>query len=150
MKMPKRMAITKVLCCFIAIAVLMNAMPVSVFAVNSNTASNSVSNHSDSSVSLSSNVIYVPDAKDNRASPKQCNITAISSTGSAIFDSGEETYTYQCKGTDGHSEYVKIGNSTGKGIDSYFLGEEIIRREFEDTRGHLNNYCIPAIKLKEV
>jgi Na+-transporting NADH:ubiquinone oxidoreductase subunit NqrF len=102
-----RMAITKALCSFIAIEVLMNAIAVSVFAVNSNNASNSVSKHSNSSVSLSSNVIYMPDAKDNRASPKQCNIRAISSTGSAIFDTGEETCTYPCKGTDGHSEYVK-------------------------------------------
>jgi parallel beta-helix repeat protein len=226
-----RMAITKVVCCFIAIAVLMNAMLVSVLAVNSNNASNSVSNHLDSSVSLCSNVIYVPDAKDhvfevtadyldiggftvegakwkagihlipvdhcsvinnyvsnnynngitlmypsgnmvstnspielgnytlilhatdergNRASLKQCNITAVSSPGSAVFDTGEETYTYSCKGTDGYFEYVKIGNSTWKSIEAYFLGGEITRREFEDTRGHLNNCWIPAINLKEV
>jgi hypothetical protein len=132
------------------IAILMNAMPVSVLAMNSNSTSNSVSNHLDSSVSLSSNVIYVPDAKDNRASPKQCNITAVSSPGSAVFDTGEETYTYPCKGTGGYSEYVKIGNSTWKGVEAYFLGGEITRQEFEDTRGHLNNYRIPAIKLKEV
>jgi hypothetical protein len=129
----------------------MNAIPVSVFAMNSNNASNSVSNHYDSSVSLSSNVIYVPDAKDNRASPKQCNITAISSTGSAVFDNGEETCTYPyIQETDGHSEYEKIWNSTWKDIEAYFLGGEIISREFEDTRGHLNNYWIPAIKLKDV
>jgi len=85
-KMSMRMAITKVLCCLVLIAILMNATPVSVLARNSNNASNSVSNHPDLSASLSLNVIYVPDAKDNRASPKQCNITAISSTGSAIFD----------------------------------------------------------------
>ena len=230
MKMPMRMAITEVLCYFIAIAVLMNAIAVSVFAVNSNNEPNSVSNHSDSSVTLSSNVIYVPDPKDhvfevtrdymnisgftvegaeweagihrihadhcnvinnyisnnyngialmnslgnmvsnnspmelgnytlilhatdergNRASPKQCNITAISAPGSAIFETGEENYTYPCKGSGGHSEYVKIGNSIWKGVEAYFLGGEIIRREFEDTKGHLNNYWIPAIKLKEV
>jgi Na+-transporting NADH:ubiquinone oxidoreductase subunit NqrF len=107
MKMPMRMAVTKVLCCLVRIAILMNAMPVSVLAMNSNNASNSVSNHSYSSVCLSSNVIYVPDAKDNRASPKQCNITAVSAPGSAIFDTGEENYTYPCKGSGGHSEYVK-------------------------------------------
>jgi Na+-transporting NADH:ubiquinone oxidoreductase subunit NqrF len=100
------MALTKVLCCFVLIAILMNAMPVSVFAMNSNSTSNSVSNHLDSSGSLCSNVIYVPDAKDNRASPKQCNITAISSRGSAIFDTGRETCTYPYR-TDGNSEYVK-------------------------------------------
>jgi Na+-transporting NADH:ubiquinone oxidoreductase subunit NqrF len=77
--MSMRMAIINVLCCLVRIAILMNAMPVSVLAMNSNSTSNSVSNHSDSSVSLSSNVIYVPDAKDNRASPKQCNITTVSS-----------------------------------------------------------------------
>jgi hypothetical protein len=53
MKMPKRMAITKVLCCFIAI------------------------------------------------------IRAVSAPGSAISDPGEENNTYPCKGTDGHSKYVK-------------------------------------------
>jgi hypothetical protein len=89
------------------IAILMNAIAVSVFAVNSNNEPNSVSKHSNPSVSLSSNVIYVPNAKDNRASPKQCNNTAISSTGSAIFDTGRETCTYPCKGSGGHSEYVK-------------------------------------------
>jgi hypothetical protein len=77
-------------------------------------------------------------------------IRAISSTGSAIFDTGEETYTYPCKGTGGYSEYVNIGNSISKGVEAYFLGGEITRREFEDTKGHLNNYWIPAIKLKEV
>ena len=148
--MSMRIAITKVLCCLVLIAILMNAIAVSVFAVNSNNEPNSVSNHSDPSVALSSNVIYVPDAKGNRASPKQCNITAISSRGSAIFDTGEETYTYPCKGTGGHSEYVKIWHSTWKGVEAYFLGGEIIRREFEDMRGHLNNYWIPAIKLRDV
>ena len=96
MKMPMRMAITEVLCYFIAI------------------------------------------------------IRAVSAPGSAIFDTDEEIYTYSCKGTDGHSKYVKIGDSTGKCIEAYFFGGEITCREFEDTRGHLNNYWIPAIKLKEV
>ena len=96
MKMPKRMAITKVLCYFIAI------------------------------------------------------IRAVSASESAIFDTGEETYTYSCKGTGGYSEYVKIGNSTGKGVEAYFLGGKITCREFEDTKGHLNNNWIPATKLKEV
>jgi hypothetical protein len=53
MKMPMWMAITKVLCCFIAI------------------------------------------------------IRAVSAPGSAIFDTGEENYTYPYKGTDGHFKYVK-------------------------------------------
>jgi hypothetical protein len=53
MKMPTRMAITEVLCCFIAI------------------------------------------------------IRAVSALESAIFDTGEETNTYSCKGTDGYFEYVK-------------------------------------------
>ena len=92
----------------------------------------------------------MPDAKDNRASPKQCNIRAVSAPESAIFDTGKETYTYSYKGTDGYSEYVKIGNSTWKGVEAYFLGGEITRQEFEDTRGHLNNNCIPAIKLRDV
>jgi hypothetical protein len=123
------MAVTKVLCCLVRIAILSNAMPFSVLAMNSNNASNSVSNHSDSSVSLCSNVIYVPDPKDQ------------------VF---EETYTYPCKETDGHSEYVKIGNSIWKCIEAYFLGGKIPRREFEDTKGHSNNNWIPATKLKEV
>ncbi len=228
--MSMRMAITKVLCCLVRIAILMNAMPVSVLAMNSNNASNSVYNHSYSSVSLCSNVICVPDPKDymfevtrdymnirgitvkgaeweagihlenvdhcndinnhvsnnyneirlmnslgnmvsnnspmalgsytlilhatdergNRASPEQCNMTAVSSPRSAIFDTGEETNTYPCKETDSHSEYVKIGNSTGKCIEAYFLGGKITRREFEDTKGHSNNNWIPAIKLNEV
>jgi hypothetical protein len=34
-------------------------------------------------------------------------IRVVSAPGSAIFETGEETYTYPCKGTGGHSEYVK-------------------------------------------
>jgi parallel beta-helix repeat protein len=115
-----------------------------------NSSGNRVSNNSPMELGNYTLILHATDERGNRASPKQCNITAVSAPGSAIFDNGEETYTYPCKGTDGHFEYVKIGNSTWKGIEAYFFGGKITRREFEDTKGHLNNNRIPAIKLKEV
>lgn len=99
-------------------------------------------------------ILHATDEEDNRASPKQCTITVVSS--SAIFDTCGGTYpsisgihngtiipnqdiivhklcTYPCKGTGGHSEYVKIWNSTWKGVDAYwksYVGDwEIIFNE---------------------
>ena len=57
--MVKKAAIKKVLNCFLIIAILMSAIP--AIAMNSNTAQNSVSSHSDPCFALSSTVIYVPD-----------------------------------------------------------------------------------------
>ena len=90
------------------------------------------------------------DEEGNKALQKLCIIRAVLSLESAIFDIGEETYTYPWKGTGGHSEYEKIWNLTWKCVEAYFLGGKITHREFVDTKGHLNNNWIPAIKLKEV
>jgi hypothetical protein len=90
------------------------------------------------------------DEEGNEGLAKQCFITAVLSLESAIFDNGEQAYTYPWKGTGGHSEYEKIWNSTWKGAVKYFLGREITRQEFMDMKGHLNNNWIPAIKVKEV
>ena len=94
--------------------------------------------------------LQATDEEGNKALQKLCIITAVLSLESAIFDIGEEAYTYSWKGTGGHSEYGRIWNSTWKGVEAYFLGGKITHREFVDTKGHLNNNWIPAIKLKEV
>ncbi|RCV65691.1 component of the Tol biopolymer transport system [Methanophagales archaeon] len=57
--MVEKAAIKTVLNCFVIFAILMSAIP--AIAMNSNTAQNSVSSHSDSCFALSSTVIYVPD-----------------------------------------------------------------------------------------
>jgi hypothetical protein len=90
------------------------------------------------------------DEEGNEGLAKYCFITAVLSLESAIFDTGEAAYTYPWKGTGGHFEYEKIWNSTWKSAVKYFLGREITQREFMDTKGHLNNNWIPAIKWEEV
>jgi parallel beta-helix repeat protein len=91
--------------------------------------------------------LYAIDEEGNVAWPKEGIITTVEG---AIFDTGEETYNYPRKGTSGHSEFWRIWNSTWKGVVAYFLGGIIFHREFVDTKDHLSNNGIPAIKLEEV
>ena len=66
-KMGKKMTMRKLLCCFTVFAILMSAMPVSVFALNYDNASKDVSNYSNlnsnsrDSLSSSSNITYALD-----------------------------------------------------------------------------------------
>jgi parallel beta-helix repeat protein len=67
-------------------------------------------------------ILHATDKEGNMASPKQCVITVVSSPENVIFDTGEEIYTYQCKRTDGHSEFGNIWNLNWKGADAYLNG----------------------------
>jgi hypothetical protein len=91
--------------------------------------------------------LHATDEEGHMAAIKKCSITVGEI---AINDTGEEIYTYTWKGTGGHSEYEKIWNSTWKGAEAYFLVGKITHREFADTKGHMNNNGIPAIKYEEV
>jgi parallel beta-helix repeat protein len=67
-------------------------------------------------------ILHATDDEGYMLSPKQCIITVVSSSENAIFDTGEEIYTYQCKETGGHYEFVNIGNLNWKGGDAYGNG----------------------------